>query len=34
MKLNFWLSLGIALAIMFACYLLMVALFKKFGIQA
>jgi hypothetical protein len=34
MKLNFWLSLSIALAIMFACYLLMVALFKKFGIQA
>lgn len=34
MKLNFWLSLAIALAIMFACYLLMVALFKKIGIQA
>jgi hypothetical protein len=34
MKLNFWLSLCIALAVMFACYLLMVALLKKIGIQA
>jgi hypothetical protein len=34
MKLNFWLSLCVALAIMFACYLLMVALLKKIGMQA
>jgi hypothetical protein len=33
MKLNFWLSLGVALAIMFVCYLLMVALLKKIGVQ-
>jgi hypothetical protein len=34
MKFNFWLSLGIALAVMIVCYLLMVALLKKIGIQA
>lgn len=33
-KMDFWPSVGIALALMFACYLLMVALLKKIGIQA
>jgi hypothetical protein len=34
MKYSFWLSLGIALVVMIACYLLMVALLKRIGIQA
>jgi hypothetical protein len=34
MKINFWLSLLMALAIMFVCYLLLVALLKKVGIEA
>lgn len=34
LKINFWLSLLVALAIMFVCYLLMVALLKKIGIEA
>lgn len=34
MKMNFWLSVLAALAIMFACYLLMVVLLKKIGIDA
>lgn len=33
MKLNFWLSLGLALAIMFCSYLLLAALLKKFGVH-
>lgn len=34
MKIHFWLSLPMALAIMSVCYLLMVALLKKIGIEA
>lgn len=30
-KLNFWLSMAVALAIMFACYVLMTAFIKKNG---
>lgn len=33
MKFNFWLSLALATAIMFVCYLLMMALLKKIGVQ-
>ncbi len=33
MKLNFWLSLGLAIAIMFACYSLLMAVLKKFGVN-
>ncbi|WP_109014362.1 DUF3147 family protein [Novimethylophilus kurashikiensis] len=33
MRMNFWLSLAISLAIMFACYLLMMALLKKIGVN-
>lgn len=33
LKLNFWLSLVLATAIMFVCYLLMMALLKKIGVQ-
>ena len=33
MRLNFWLSLGLALAIMMLCYLLLAVLLKKLGIQ-
>lgn len=34
MKMNFWMSLLVALVIMFVCYLLMVALLKRIGIEA
>lgn len=33
MKMNFWLSLAVAVVIMFVCYLLMMALLKKIGVQ-
>ncbi len=32
-KMNFWLGLSVALLIMFACYLLMMALLKKIGVH-
>lgn len=33
MKLNFWLSMGLAIAAMFCCYLLLMAVLKKVGVQ-
>jgi hypothetical protein len=33
MKLNFWLSMGLAIAVMFCCYLLLMAVLKKVGVQ-